>query len=76
MLFAKEQLAKRELTASILSRLDLMDTLRHKLPFVFRTDDDLVAMIEDRYRLRSNGFNPTTENRPKPLAHKIWSQSE
>ena len=52
MFLAKERLAHREITASMLSCHDLIDILRHKLPSKVKTDDDLVAMIEDRHRRR------------------------
>ena len=52
MFLAKERLAHREITASMLSCHDLIDILRHKLPSKVKTDNDLVAMIEDRHRRR------------------------
>ncbi|NTV71035.1 MAG: hypothetical protein HGA71_12925 [Azonexaceae bacterium] len=52
MFLAKERLVHRESTASMLSCHDLIDILRHKLPSKVRTDDGLVAMIEDRHRRR------------------------
>ena len=52
MFLAKERLAHREITASMLSCHDLIDILRHKLPSKVRTDDDMAAMIEDRHRRR------------------------
>jgi hypothetical protein len=51
MFLAKERLANRE-TADLLSCNDLVDIMRHKLPTKIETDDDLVAMIEDRHRRR------------------------
>jgi SRSO17 transposase len=52
MFLAKERLAYREITASMLSCHDLIDIVRHKLPSKVKTDNDLVAMIEDRHRRR------------------------
>lgn len=52
MFLAKERLAHRDITASMLSCHDLIDILRHKLPSTGRTDDDLVAMIESQHRRR------------------------
>jgi len=52
MFLAKERLAHREITASMLSCHDLIDIVRHKLPSKVKTDNDLVAMIEDRHRRR------------------------
>lgn len=51
MFLAKERLAHRE-TAELLSCNDLVEIMRHKLPTKIETDDDLVAMIEDRHRRR------------------------
>ena len=48
---AKERLAHRE-TAGLLSCNDLVEIMRHKLPTKIETDEDLVAMIEDRHRRR------------------------
>lgn len=52
MFLAKERLAHRDITTSMLSCHDLIDILRHKLPSKVRTDDDLVAMIENRHQRR------------------------
>lgn len=52
MFLAKERLAHREITTSMLSCHDLIDILRHKLPSKVKTDDDLVAMIDERHRRR------------------------
>ena len=51
MFLAKERLALRE-TAGLLSCNDLVEIMRHKLPTKIETDEDLVAMIEDRHRRR------------------------
>lgn len=51
MFLAKERLAHRE-TADLLSCNDLVEIMRHKLPTKIETDDDLVAMIQDRHRRR------------------------
>lgn len=51
MFLAKERLAHRE-TAELLSCNDLVEIMRHQLPTKIETDDDLVAMIEDRHRRR------------------------
>ena len=52
MFLAKERLAHRDTTASMLSCDDLIDILRHKLPNKVKTDDDMVAMITERHRRR------------------------
>ncbi len=52
MFLAKERLAHREITTSMLPFHDLIDILRHKLPSKVKTDDDLVAMIWNRHRRR------------------------
>ncbi len=52
MFLAKERLAPREITASMLSCHDLIDILRHKLPSKIKTDDDMAIMIEERHRRR------------------------
>ena len=52
MFLAKERLAHREITASMLSCHDLIDILRHKLPSKIKTDDDMAEMITERHRRR------------------------
>lgn len=52
MFLAKERLAHREITASMLSCHDLIDILRHKLPAKIKTDDDMADMITERHRRR------------------------
>lgn len=56
MFLAKERLANRE-TAELLSCNDLVEIMRHKLPTKIETDDDLVAMIEDRHRRRQTAMD-------------------
>ena len=56
MFLAKERLAHRE-TAGLLSCNDLVEIMRHKLPTKIETDDDLVAMIEDRHRRRQTAMD-------------------
>ena len=51
MFLAKERLAHRE-TAELLSCNDLVEIMRHKLPTKINTDDDLIALIENRHRRR------------------------
>lgn len=52
MFLAKERLAHREITASMLSCHDLIDILRHKMPRKIKTDDDMAEMITERHRRR------------------------
>jgi SRSO17 transposase len=53
MFLAKERMANRH-TADLLSCNDLVEIMRHKLPSKIKTDDDLVASIEDRHRRRQH----------------------
>ena len=56
MFLAKERLAHRE-TAQLLSCNDLVEILRHRLPTRIETNDDLVAVIEDRHRRRRTAMD-------------------
>ena len=67
MFLAKERLAHRAMTASMLSCHDLIDILRHKLPSKVQTDEDLVAMIEDRHRRRLGAMQSAYQRQAKSL---------
>lgn len=67
MFLAKERLAYREVTASMLSCHDLIDILRHKLPRKVNTDDDLAAMIEARHRRRLDAMQSAYRKQAESL---------
>lgn len=67
MILAKERLAHREITASMLSCHDLIDILRHKLPSKIKTDDDMVAMITDRHRRRLDAMQSAYQKQTETL---------
>jgi SRSO17 transposase len=67
MFLAKERLAHREITASMLSCHDLIDILRHKLPSKVKTDDDMVAMITDRHRRRQEAMQSAYRKQAETL---------
>ena len=67
MFLAKERFAHRD-TASLLSCNDLIDILRYKLPSKIQSDQDLVAMIEDRHRRREKAMNNAYERQAAILA--------
>lgn len=66
-LAAKERLAHRKITASMLSCHDLIDILRHKPPSKVKTDDDLVAMIEERQRRYLKAMQSTYRKQAETL---------
>lgn len=55
MFLAKERFACRD-THRLLSCLDIVEMLRHKLPQKVQSDDDLVATITDRHRRRASAM--------------------
>lgn len=65
MFLAKERLAHREITASMLSCHDLIDILRHKLPRKIKTDDDMVAMITERHHRRRKAMQSAYRKQAK-----------
>ena len=67
MFLAKERLNNRD-TARLLSCHDLIDIMRHKLPSKVQTDDDLVAMIEDRHRRRQTAIDSAYQKQARILA--------
>jgi len=67
MFLAKERLAHREITASMLSCHDLIDILRHKLPSKVRTDEDMATMIEERHRRRLESMQSAYRKQAKTL---------
>jgi len=67
MFLAKERLAHREITASMLSCHDLIDILRHKLPSKVKTDDDMAVMIEERHRRRLEAMQSAYRKQAKTL---------
>ena len=67
MFLAKERLVHREITASMLSCHDLIDILRHKLSSTVQTDDDMVAMIEDRHRRRQEAMQSAYQKQAETL---------
>lgn len=68
MFLAKERLAHRDITASMLSCHDLIDILRHKLPSKVRTDDDMADMIEERHRRRREAMQSAYRKQAETLA--------
>ena len=66
MFLAKERLTNRE-TAKLLSCHDLIDIMRHKLPTKIQTDDDLVAMIEERHRRRQSASDSAYQKQGRIL---------
>ncbi len=67
MFLAKERLAHRDISASMLSCHDLIDILRHKLPRKIKTDDDMAEMITERHRRRLEAMQSAYENQAKNL---------
>ena len=67
MFLAKERLAHRDISASMLSCHDLIDILRHKLPRKIKTDDDMAEMITERHRRRLEAMQSAYENQAKTL---------
>ncbi|MCK6410793.1 MAG: hypothetical protein L6Q55_00005, partial [Azonexus sp.] len=67
MFLAKERLAHRDISASMLSCHDLIDILRHKLPRKIKTDDDMAEMITERHRRRLDAMQSAYENQAKTL---------
>ena len=67
MFLAKERLAHRE-TAELLSCNDLVEIMRHKLPTKINTDDDLIALIENRHRRRRLARDSTYRTQIAKLA--------
>lgn len=67
MFLAKERLAHREITASMLSCHDLIDILRHKLPSKVKTDDDMAEMITERHRRRLEAMQSAYKKQPETL---------
>ena len=65
MFLAKERLAHRDISASMLSCHDLIDILRHKLPRKIKTDDDMAEMITERHRRRLDAMQSAYENQAK-----------
>jgi SRSO17 transposase len=55
MFLAKERFACRD-THRLLSCLDIVEMLRHKLPKKVQSDDDLVTTIAERHRRRANAM--------------------
>lgn len=67
MFLAKERLAHRQITASMLSCRDLIDILRHKLPSKIKTDEDMAEMITERHRRRLEAMQSAYEKQSKTL---------
>jgi len=67
MFLAKERLAHRDITASMLSCHDLIDILRHKLPSKVKTDDDMADMITERHRRRLEAMQSAYQKQAKTL---------
>lgn len=67
MFLAKERLAHRG-TTHLLSCNDLVEIMRHKLPSKIETDDDLVAMIEDRHQRRRMAMEHAYRRQARMLA--------
>ena len=66
MFLAKERLVNRD-TAKLLSCHDLIDIMRYKLPIKVQTDDDLVAMIEERHRRRQTASDSAYQKQGRIL---------
>ena len=68
MFLAKERLAHREITASMLSCHDLIDILPHKWPSKIKTDDNMAIMIEERHRRRRVAMQSSYQKQAVTLA--------
>lgn len=67
MFLAKERLAHRDITVSMLSCHDLIDILRDKLPSKIKTDDDMADMITERHRRRLEAMQSAYQKQTKTL---------
>jgi hypothetical protein len=67
MFLARERLAHRDISASMLSCHDLIDILRHKLPSKVKTDDDMADMITERHRRRLEAMQSVCQKQAETL---------